>query len=94
MNPSHAAALALVGWYLMVPPFDANQTPLGKWHIVKVLDSAKQCQSERDSLVFTAEQELKSNRGLAYDTKSKGTEYFDATAAQCIATHDPRLNEK
>ena len=24
MKPHHAAALALVGWYLMVPPFSAK----------------------------------------------------------------------
>jgi hypothetical protein len=27
----HAAALALVGWYLMVPP--VNQTPSGLWRV-------------------------------------------------------------
>jgi len=27
MNPRHAAALALVGWYLMVPPFKPNSMP-------------------------------------------------------------------
>src|SRR6185312_12144148 len=34
MKPRHAAALALVGWYLMMPPWnpalDAN-APLSKW---------------------------------------------------------------
>ena len=94
MSPRTVAAFALVGWYLMTPPFAAVHAPFGKWHVIKVLDSAEQCQSERDSLVATAEQELKSNKGLAYETKSGGTEYFDATAAQCIATDDPRLKEK
>lgn len=94
MNPRHAAALVLVGWYVMVPPFGALQTPLGKWHIVKVFDSANQCQSYRDALVVAAEKELKSNTAMAYETKSKGSEFFDATAAQCIATNDPRLKEK
>jgi hypothetical protein len=94
MSPRHAAALALVGWYLMAPPYGAVHAPLGKWDIVKVLDSAKQCQSDRDSLVVTAQKELESNKGLATETKSGGTEYFDATAAQCIATDDPRLKEK
>jgi hypothetical protein len=90
----HAAALALVGWYLMVPRFAAVHAPLSKWDTVRVLDSAKQCQSDRDSLVATAEKELQSNKGLAVETKSGGTEYFDATAAQCIATDDPRLKGK
>jgi hypothetical protein len=40
MKPSHAAALALVGWYLMVPPpvFHSSMpvdldAPLSKWRI-------------------------------------------------------------
>jgi hypothetical protein len=94
MNLRHAAALAVAGWYVMVPPFGALQTPVGKWHIVKAFDSAKQCQSYRDALVLAGEKELKSNTALSYETKSKGSEFFDATAAQCIATDDPRLKER
>ncbi len=40
MNPRHAAALALVGWYLMVPPMTQvrghpaalTEAPLGRWN--------------------------------------------------------------
>jgi hypothetical protein len=28
-EPRHAAALALVGWYLMTPPFTGNSHPTG-----------------------------------------------------------------
>jgi hypothetical protein len=78
----------------MVPPFGALQTPLGKWHIVKIFDSASQCQSYRDALVVAVGKAPKSNTAMAYETRSKGSEFFDAAAAQCVATDDPRLKEK
>jgi hypothetical protein len=30
MKPRHAAALALVGWYLMAPPLDGPNVQIGK----------------------------------------------------------------
>ena len=39
MKPRHAAVLALVGWYLMLPPFSAKDvlynTPLSRWEAVE-----------------------------------------------------------
>jgi hypothetical protein len=61
MSVRHAAALALVGWYLMVPPVtpegltDPNATlvngkaPISQWVIFRVYDSAEQCQRARRS---------------------------------------------
>jgi hypothetical protein len=45
MKPRHAVTLALVGWYLMVPPTeDANQidpsVPLPKWVVLRAFDTA------------------------------------------------------
>jgi hypothetical protein len=44
VNPRHAAALALVGWYLMLPPVshgDFNENvPLSGWRIVQRFDTA------------------------------------------------------
>jgi hypothetical protein len=31
MNPGHAAAFALVGWYLMVPPESGSKLPISQW---------------------------------------------------------------
>jgi len=54
MKPAHAAALALVGWYLMMPPFqstwfstsstefDAHAAP-SRWRIIGAFDSASAC---------------------------------------------------
>ncbi len=47
MKPRHAAALALVGWYLMVPPIQNgrpnDQAPFSKWVIEHIYDSADRC---------------------------------------------------
>jgi hypothetical protein len=45
MKPHHAAALALVGWYLMVlPTKDANgidpSDPLPRWVVLRAFDTA------------------------------------------------------
>jgi hypothetical protein len=44
MNPRHAAALALVGWYLMVPPMYQHheiddKAPLSQWRIIQSFDT-------------------------------------------------------
>jgi hypothetical protein len=48
MCPRHVVALALVGWYLMVPPSAlppgvAYKEPLSKWQIVRGFDTADDC---------------------------------------------------
>ena len=49
MNPRHGAALALVGWYLMMPPvnpttnIEITDAPISKWIIDSSHDSAKDC---------------------------------------------------
>jgi len=62
MKPLHAAALALVGWYLMLPPphteyaqsgqiIDVradNEAPLSQWTIARSYDTAAQCMTEKD----------------------------------------------
>ena len=49
MKPRHAAALALVGWYLMIPPSStlptgvAYKEPLRNWKIVRGFETADGC---------------------------------------------------
>src|SRR5260370_11595236 len=58
MNASHAAALALVGWYLMVPPPTSKETwnrlmttpPLGRWFTRDGFDSADAYRKARADL--------------------------------------------
>jgi hypothetical protein len=48
MKLRHAAALALVGWYLMMPPSDGHSidrnAPLDKWEVYSGYDTAKECE--------------------------------------------------
>jgi hypothetical protein len=59
MKPRHAAALALVGWYLMTPPPEINpvthlrrlalSAPFGYWQDEGSFDSAKECNAALES---------------------------------------------
>jgi hypothetical protein len=87
----HAAALALVGWYLMAPAaypakngmwrWDAA-APLSRWKLVKSFDSAVQCEAEL----------LERQRGAKMENKASVRNFVESF--QCIASDDPRLREK
>ncbi len=87
MNPRRAAALVLVGWYLMVPPLSHDRTafitdaPLSHWRVEKAFDTAQDC--ENYSTYFW---------GLLKDQPTK--QKIFRRNAQCISTDDPRLKEK
>jgi hypothetical protein len=51
MNPCHAASLALVGWYLMMPPWGKVNAPLSEWVVYQSFDSAEVCAVARKALV-------------------------------------------
>jgi hypothetical protein len=101
MKPHHATALALVGWYLMLPPrvsdwptlvFDTN-APLSKWQQGGSFDTAKECDEDK-----------KKDAGLALQLAEKmsGEDKKKAmlsvmrmlSGPQCIASDDPRLKER
>jgi hypothetical protein len=56
MRPRHAAALALVGWYLLLPPwvaynkFDAH-VPLSKWEKSGKFETEAACTLTRSALI-------------------------------------------
>ena len=90
MNLPHTAALALVGWYLMMPPSMRDRpleepripdlsAPLAQWTIRFSYDSAGDCERGLSVLMDNA--------------KSNGEKRF-ASVANCIATDDPRLRQK
>src|SRR5271170_7451574 len=64
MKPRHAAALALVGWYLMVPPMAQEEdwqpggppttASLSEWFIWKSFDAADACEKAKDALFWRA----------------------------------------
>jgi|SRR5208282_3053136 len=106
MNLRHAVALALVGWYLILPPALATNpnkpdltAPLSKWTVHDKMQTATECERKRRLAVM-----------LAHDPDFK--EYGEATARQkrqpwsiekvrefidplkCISSDDPRLRGK
>lgn len=85
----HTAALALVGWYLMVPPLSADKqidldAPVPQWEIEESYDSAQEC---REAKLWHVEHPGSAAPGYGALNQRNGY-------AQCIATDDPRLKEK
>jgi hypothetical protein len=97
VKPRHAAALALVGWYLMVAPRDPDylfmtSAPLTKWAITKSFDTAEECEKERTEEVHQAD---RSGTYWYFDTKKRENVGSPAKYAYlCVATNDPRLKSK
>ncbi len=86
MKFCHAAALALVGWYLMQPPMlssggEDHSASLAKWAIIGSFDAAKECEAYRD-------RHIKAFLPFIGQNDKKREVLLDST---CIATEDPRL---
>jgi hypothetical protein len=88
MNLRHAAALALVGWYLIMPPrsvmrgFCNDDAPLQLWKIVESFDTAAECTRSRSDASDRAKREHRDFLAYVYSEEA------------CIASDDPRLKEK
>jgi hypothetical protein len=95
MTIRHAAALALVGWYLLVPPISKTNdgykadfnAPLGKWIVTGVYDQAYSCDQLQGRLVLDQEKKIEKLPLLSY----KWALAQKLATSQCIATDDPRL---
>ena len=105
MNLRHAAALALVGWYLMAPPTlsigDTSDiksgrwrtkvsAPVREWQILESFDSASDCENMKGKLVMRGDKAMDREKASSY----KEAFAIASTQAVCIATDDPRLKEK
>lgn len=98
MKLRHAAALVIVGWYLLAAPKNENGTgwdanaPISQWEYQASYDSAAQCMRVRMKIIqrlVTGLVVLGPDDKPAPDQKSAA-----ATLCQCIATDDPRLKPK
>ncbi|HEY2484177.1 MAG TPA: hypothetical protein VGI36_03465 [Candidatus Binataceae bacterium] len=96
MNVRHAAALALVGWYLMVPPptlrrypnpIDKTQ-PMSSWKKIGQLDSDDDCHRALKRLVYEGE---KPGDTPATLLRQAVPDDLKSWWAQCIPSDDPRL---
>ncbi len=93
MNPRHAAALALVGWYLLMPPLPRSSSgeigsdlsrPLSEWRFsVSVYDTESNCDKEIDAMNQRAARWAREHRTM-----------LSLSHAQCVASDDRRLKEK
>ena len=85
VNLRHSAALALVGWYLMVPPREEGSSklslgvPISNWVHLDSFDSASECRQT----AYRAQEQFKQD-------PERAVQY---AAWMCIATDDPRLKE-
>jgi hypothetical protein len=98
MKPCHAAALALLGWYLMVPPpmrlsdgrIDPDMisdlsAPLPHWYRVRSFDTAAAC---------TAELEVMKRRAAVWKRQAAREHPLPALGEpenRCVSSDDPRL---
>jgi len=88
MKPRHVAALALVGWYLMIPhrPGDHSE-PFSQWYQSGEFDKEAECNEL-----------LEYDRGVYHGNKSKRPTVQEQIRrlryGQCVDANDPRLNPR
>jgi hypothetical protein len=82
----HAAALALLGWYLMIPPDDEGRilpdAPLSTWVKSGSYDRAVECDKD---LARAKEKPPREKDSLAKMIE------LEFTMAVCVSSDDPRL---
>jgi hypothetical protein len=92
MKPRHAAALTLVGWYLMQPPRMDATVPLNQWLIRHRFDSIAECEARlhklNEVLSSSAYQARLGSLSLGSEVE-RGS--FAVRNSKCIETDDPRL---
>ena len=94
MKLRHAAALALVGWYLMMPPMASDlrpdeAAPLATWGLVESFDSAQAC---KRALHKYSDEAIKKVQGGSESSTTNSARFV--VAEECIASDDPRLKQK
>jgi hypothetical protein len=102
MNLRHAAALALVGWYLLMPPIVMEgekakvdgRVPLSQlYHDDRVYQTESECEEENAKLRAIAESH-KNWIGPSGSVAAANDRYVLLTNQRCIANDDPRLKGK
>jgi len=99
MKPRHAAAVALVGWYLICPPLrfehpenpsDTGKVlldaPISEWVVQGSFDSAADCEQAKSEFRAQSAHWLLPKPSLVSAER--------LGKAFCIATDDPRLKRK
>jgi hypothetical protein len=92
----HAAALALVGWYLMFPPASQKKAGLLQWNADAPLSSWKTAQSFDTATECEAALQARRKEGYS-EARLQSKEMADGMrglvdSAVCVSSDDPRLN--
>ena len=100
----HLAALALVGWYLMMPPDSAKiphdvdaDTPLSHWVVVTSFDDEDACESALTNIQNTQTDPItldKTGRLKRLDKHDDALGKARAVNAACVESDDIRLKGK
>jgi len=102
MKQRHAAALALVGWYLMLPPLQFvgppndpyslaivdDAAPLSRWLPMMTLKTLQECDNFSTRLARNMRKSVKTERDKE-DVETLIGIWLGKY--QCVATDDPRL---
>jgi hypothetical protein len=105
LNLRHAAAIALSGWYLLVPPGSCRPewvsqgkpmpcaAPLSEWIVTLSFSSHDKCDIERKADISYGNQEVANanDSGDKMLVESTRKIYWRALTERCISTDDPRV---
>jgi hypothetical protein len=100
MKLRHAAALALAGWYLIMPPTGRTlrvglAAPLSQWRTVGTFNSADDCESGKRKGLPLLEKRIKEKAGKAgVAAHDSDVQVLAGLSLRCIASDDPRLKGK
>ena len=90
MTLRHAAALAVIGWYLMMPPpywskTNPRNAPLRQWTVFGRYDTAQECSDERTKIIRVQSMALLSDLAESVSDANRPSLSLDFKHAQCIA---------
>ena len=95
MNFRHAAALALVGWYLMVP-YEGTGPNFGGWTIRATFEKRTDCESAAAKLRADGYGSSAVDRVGPSDSKDedRASQIWQEENAKCLAYDDPHPKAK
>lgn len=100
MKLHHAAALALIGWFLMAPPASPGPNgsfvtktnlPLALWNNIGSYDQDGDCEEERRAFLDLKRTEPPSSPGFAQESLGTKLSIVSSWSAVCVSSDDPRL---
>jgi len=105
MKSRHATALAIVLWYLMIPPIGADNkidahAPLSKWRRGVGFESEKDCDNSLKDAIQNPMTPAEYQAAVQATLKAKKRPLSQAEMTKrtaeslCVATDDPRLKAK